>query len=61
MHLPGGAWSPQDGGHPVHDPTSLIATCVRTVKEAAGVDLAGCNQVCVYLCVRMVVLSVHVC
>jgi len=45
----------------VHDPTSLIATCVRTVKEAAGVDLAGCNQVCVYLCVRMVVLSVHVC
>jgi len=44
VFLPGGAWSPQDGGHPAHDPTALIATCVRTVKEATGMDLSGCNQ-----------------
>lgn len=44
LQLPGGSWTPEDGAHPVRDPSVLLKTAVRTVKEATGLDLAGCLQ-----------------
>lgn len=36
LQLLGGAWEPQDGGHPLKDPGALIHTAVRTIKEQSG-------------------------
>ena len=41
--LLGGAWDPQDGGHPEADPACLIRTAERTFKAATGVDLSACT------------------
>ena len=40
----GGCWEPADGPDPEHSPQTLIATAVRTVKDATGVDLSACTQ-----------------
>lgn len=40
--LLGGAWDPQDGGHPQQDPAALIATAKRCFKESTGVNLSQC-------------------
>ncbi|KAK9859788.1 hypothetical protein WJX84_005175, partial [Apatococcus fuscideae] len=42
--LLGGAWDPQDGGHPDQDPAALIATAKRCFKETTGVDLSQCSS-----------------
>jgi DBC1 len=42
----GGAWEPSDGGHPEADPAALVATAVRTFKQATGVDLGRCTRWC---------------
>ncbi|KAL4433711.1 hypothetical protein ABPG75_000152 [Micractinium tetrahymenae] len=42
--LVGGAWDPQDGGHPEKDPAVLTRTAVRHFKVATGLDLSGCMQ-----------------
>lgn len=41
----GGAWDPQDGGHPASDPAALTRTAIRHFKAATGVDLSKCTQV----------------
>lgn len=41
----GGAWDPQDGGHPAKDSTALSRTAIRHFKAATGVDLSPCTQV----------------
>jgi hypothetical protein len=38
LQLLGGAWEPQDGGHPDKDPGVLIRTAIRTVREQSGVS-----------------------
>lgn len=43
--LLGGAWDPQDGGHPEKDPAALTRTATRHFKAATGVDLSECMQV----------------
>ena len=40
----GGCWEPIDGPDPLHSPRTLIATAVRTFKDATGIDLAPCTQ-----------------
>lgn len=40
----GGCWEPVDGGHPRSSPEALIATAVRTFREATGLDLSACSQ-----------------
>ena len=42
--LLGGRWDPRDGGHPADDPSSLIQTVIRTVKESYGTDLSACME-----------------
>jgi hypothetical protein len=44
LMLLGGAWSPADGTHPAEDPSSLVCTAIRTVREQAGVDLKPCTD-----------------
>lgn len=40
----GGRWEPVDGGHPARDPSSLVATAIRTFRAATGVDLSRCSH-----------------
>ncbi|CAL8469862.1 g9404 [Coccomyxa elongata] len=40
----GGRWEPIDGGHPARDPSSLVATAIRTFRAATGVDLSRCSH-----------------
>ncbi|XP_028835033.1 cell cycle and apoptosis regulator protein 2 isoform X2 [Denticeps clupeoides] len=45
LQLLGGRWSPQgDGQSPDKEPSTLIHTAVRCVKEQAGLDLQPCTQ-----------------
>ncbi|BDA43873.1 probable cell division cycle and apoptosis regulator protein 1 [Coccomyxa sp. Obi] len=40
----GGRWEPVDGGHPARDPSSLVATAIRTFRAATGVNLSRCSH-----------------
>jgi len=40
----GGSWEPVDGIHPSASPQALVATAVRTFKDATGLDLSACSQ-----------------
>eukprot|EP00884_Botryococcus_braunii_P009597 jgi/Botrbrau1/18639/Bobra.0367s0075.1 len=42
--LIGGSWEPADGPPPVRDPSVLLATAIRTFREATGLDLSACLQ-----------------
>lgn len=40
----GGPWLPSDGPDPGNNPSALINTAIRTVKEQTDVDLSACTQ-----------------
>ncbi len=40
----GGNWEPADGPHPSASPQALVATAMRTFKDATGLDLSACSQ-----------------